>query len=78
MFGYDKLSLFADLGRFREAIDRIETVELQNWMQQLLEIVAEFSAAVMACLLGYRIPLGSVKELSRVMDSRGYSGRLRG
>ncbi len=28
----------------------------------LQEVVAEFSAAVIACLLGYRIPLGNVKE----------------
>jgi hypothetical protein len=36
----------------------------------LQEVVAEFSAAVIACLLGYRIPLGNVKEY---IESYGFT-----
>ncbi|WP_202320775.1 hypothetical protein [Archaeoglobus neptunius] len=34
------------------------------------EVVAEFSAAVIACLLGHRIPLGNVKEY---IESYGFT-----
>ncbi|WP_456329793.1 hypothetical protein [Archaeoglobus sp.] len=35
---------------------------IQGGQIPLQEVVAEFSAAVIACLLGYRVPLGNGKE----------------
>ncbi len=35
---------------------------IQGGQIQLQEVVAEFSAAVIAYLMGYKIPLGNVKE----------------
>jgi|GEM_PF-5229993 hypothetical protein len=62
MFGYTKPGLFPDLESIREAIDSVNTAELQNWMQQLPETVVEKEPADVLVLVFVIERLREVRE----------------